>query len=56
MVETSASLSLIAIVVALISINLGVVNLLPFPALDGGRIVTTTLYSVIVRFFHAGKS
>jgi membrane-associated protease RseP (regulator of RpoE activity) len=31
------------------------VNLLPIPALDGGRIVTTTLYSIIVRFFHGGK-
>lgn len=27
------------LIVALISINLGIVNLLPFPALDGGRII-----------------
>lgn len=33
---------------ALISINLGVMNLLPFPALDGGRIVLT-LFEVITK-------
>ncbi|MBQ6947412.1 MAG: site-2 protease family protein, partial [Clostridia bacterium] len=27
------------LMMAMISINLGIVNLLPFPALDGGRIV-----------------
>jgi regulator of sigma E protease len=45
----SASAGLILVVIALISINLGVVNILPIPALDGGRIVTTTFYSLIVR-------
>jgi len=37
----SASLGLdkLLLVVALISINLGIMNLLPFPALDGGRIL-----------------
>jgi regulator of sigma E protease len=35
---------------AIISINLGVVNLLPLPALDGGRIVIVSLvYSKILR-------
>lgn len=53
LVEASASIGLIFVIIALISINLGVVNLLPIPALDGGRIVTTTLYSMIVRFFHS---
>ena len=33
---------------ALISINLGVVNLLPFPALDGGRILFV-LFEIILR-------
>jgi regulator of sigma E protease len=56
LVEIAAPLSLILIVTALISINLWVVNLLPIPALDGGRIITTTLYSIIVRFFHRGKA
>ncbi len=28
--------------VALISINLGIMNLIPFPALDGGRLITVT--------------
>lgn len=44
----SAKLGLDAIllIVALISINLGIVNLLPFPALDGGRIVLLGLEAV----------
>lgn len=29
-------------IVALISINLGIMNLIPFPALDGGRLITVT--------------
>ncbi len=29
-------------IVALISINLGLMNLIPFPALDGGRLITVT--------------
>ncbi len=34
------------LIVALISINLGIVNLLPFPALDGGRIVLLLIESI----------
>ncbi len=34
------------LVVALISINLGIVNLLPFPALDGGRILLLAIEAV----------
>lgn len=34
------------LIVALISINLGIVNLLPFPALDGGRIVLLVLEAI----------
>jgi regulator of sigma E protease len=49
LVQIGVSLSTILIIIALLSINLGVVNLLPFPALDGGRLVTTTLYSLIVQ-------
>lgn len=36
-------------ITALISINLGVINLLPFPALDGGRIVMVLIEGVIRR-------
>jgi regulator of sigma E protease len=36
-------------VTALISINLGVINLIPFPALDGGRILFVLIESVIRR-------
>jgi membrane-associated protease RseP (regulator of RpoE activity) len=41
--------------IALISINLGVINILPFPALDGGRIVTTTLYLIFSYLPHGKK-
>jgi Predicted membrane-associated Zn-dependent proteases 1 len=34
--------------IALLSVNLGVINLLPFPALDGGRVVFA-LYELITR-------
>lgn len=36
-------------ITALISINLGVINLVPFPALDGGRILFVAIESVIRR-------
>ena len=45
-VENHVPLNIILVMIALLSINLGVVNILPFPALDGGRIVTTALYSI----------
>lgn len=54
LVEIAAPISIILVIIALISVNLGVFNLLPIPALDGWRIVTTTLYSLIVRYFQAG--
>lgn len=34
-------------IAALISINLGVFNLLPFPALDGGRFAFLTIHTII---------
>lgn len=37
LIDAKAALSVIIMISALISINLGVFNLLPFPALDGGR-------------------
>lgn len=46
MVENNAPIGIILVMIALLSINLGVVNILPFPALDGGRVVTTILYSI----------
>ena len=39
-------------IIALLSINLGVLNILPFPALDGGRLVSTTVRSIIGIFYH----
>lgn len=52
--EVGVNWTVILIIIAMISINLGIVNILPFPALDGWRIVTTTLYS-LVSPFHFGK-
>lgn len=49
MVEQSVPMYIILIFVALLSINLAVMNILPFPALDGGRILFTTIYSVCKR-------
>ncbi len=43
-------------IVALLSINLWVLNILPFPALDGGRLVSTTLRSIIGLFYHKTKT
>jgi len=50
LIHIAAPISLIFLVVALLSVNLWVMNLLPFPALDGGRIVSTTIYSIISLF------
>lgn len=46
-----ASLGILAFIyfLAFISVNLGVVNLLPFPGLDGGRIIVLGIESVIRR-------
>lgn len=54
-VENSVPLTIILVMIALLSINLGVINILPFPALDGGRIVTTTLYSIFSYIPHGKK-
>lgn len=55
MVKASVPFSVIVLVIALLSVNLGVVNLLPFPALDGGRFVTTSVASVLSYFPRASR-
>jgi regulator of sigma E protease len=47
-------LSYLLMVTAIISINLGVVNLIPFPALDGGRILFVALEGTFRRRIPAG--
>lgn len=50
LIDAKATLSVIIMIAALISINLGVFNLLPFPALDGGRfffLAISTLFSFL---------
>jgi regulator of sigma E protease len=49
-VQNSVPFASVLVMIALLSINLWVINILPFPALDGGRIVTTTLYSILTYF------
>lgn len=49
MVEQKIPASIILLFVALLSVNLAVMNILPFPALDGGRILFTTIYSCLLR-------
>jgi regulator of sigma E protease len=45
--ESAANgLSSLLMVVAFISINLGIMNLLPFPALDGGRILLLAIEAI----------
>lgn len=43
---SNKNLNTLLLMVALISINLGIVNLLPFPALDGGRVVLLVIESI----------
>jgi regulator of sigma E protease len=45
----SLGFTFLAMITAIISINLGVINLLPFPALDGGRILVVGIESIIRR-------
>ncbi len=45
----SLGMAYLVMITAIISINLGVINLVPFPALDGGRIVVVAIESVIRR-------
>lgn len=47
LVDVGISWKMIWMIIAFISINLGVINLLPFPALDGGRVVSTTIKSLL---------
>ena len=49
LVEVKVPISVIFLIAAVISINLGVFNLLPFPALDGGRFAFLTIHTVISR-------
>jgi regulator of sigma E protease len=45
-------ISTFLMIIALISINLAVINLLPFPALDGGRILFVAIESIARRQIH----
>jgi regulator of sigma E protease len=49
LVEVKVPISVIFLIAAVISINLGVFNLLPFPALDGGRFAFLTIHTIVSR-------
>ncbi len=51
MVASSVPVSTILILMAVISVNLAVFNLLPIPALDGGRAVFIIVREGVVRLF-----
>jgi regulator of sigma E protease len=46
---TATGFSQVVFLVAIISINLAVINLIPFPALDGGRLLFVAIEAVIRR-------
>jgi len=45
----SLGFTYLVMITAIISINLGVINLVPFPALDGGRILVVAIEAIIRR-------
>lgn len=47
LLDAKVAASVIVLIAALISINLGVFNLLPFPALDGGRFAFLIIHRVV---------
>ncbi|MDD3793676.1 MAG: site-2 protease family protein [Candidatus Gracilibacteria bacterium] len=47
----SAGIIFLIVIGAIISINLGVFNLLPIPALDGGRFIFITINSILKKIF-----
>jgi regulator of sigma E protease len=55
LVSVSVPVSVIFIVMALLSVNLGVFNILPIPALDGGRAALLVLRAGVERVFPASS-
>ncbi len=50
LLDAKVAFTVILLISALISINLGVFNLLPFPALDGGRFVFLIIHRIVGLF------
>ena len=53
--QNSAGFLVILAIAGIISINLAVFNLLPLPALDGGRFVSATIVSLLELFRFSRK-
>lgn len=51
LIDIGFTLERFVLIIAMISISLGVFNLLPFPALDGGRLVSTTISSIVGHWY-----
>ena len=47
LLDAKVAITVIALIAAIISINLGVFNLLPFPALDGGRFIFLIIHRIV---------
>jgi regulator of sigma E protease len=50
LVQVGFTMNTLLLMIAFLSINLWVLNILPFPALDGGRLFSTTLVTIISFF------
>lgn len=50
LVQVGFTMSTLLLMIAFLSVNLWVLNILPFPALDGGRLFSTTLVTCISFF------
>ncbi|MDD2891544.1 MAG: M50 family metallopeptidase [Candidatus Gracilibacteria bacterium] len=50
LLDAKVAFTVILLIAAIISINLGVFNLLPFPALDGGRFVFLIIHNIVGLF------
>lgn len=50
LIKIGVDIDTLLIMIAMLSINLWVINILPFPALDGGRLVSTTILSIASLF------
>ncbi len=48
--EVGVTPYILFMIIAMLSINLGVINILPFPALDGGRLFSTSVIALVSLF------
>lgn len=54
-IESGITWNIFFLIIAMLSLNLWVLNILPFPALDGGRLFSTTIMAFISLFTKKNK-